>query len=281
MKISDFSIQEISKFIIGDSNKWPHRTRRDLIDFFNKLGLREMDYQNSDSKAVFAKNKVTELNGKPELKNAIKELLDPRRWTNITSSTVEECVVQINGILKYDNYEVIKDGNFYKVRELVGSIIELENHFAKSDKLSELLIEEQIKKCKEKIESADYSGAITNARSLVEAVCVKIEADLDPNALGNKGDLINLFNRVKVLLNLDPSRKDISNSLKQVLSGFSSIIQGLAAMRNSMSDAHAMPYKPNRHHAKLAVNSAKTLADFLFDSMNYQIERGSLKKKVS
>ena len=151
---------------------------------------------------------------------------------------------------------------------------EIENRFEKSEELSELLIEEQIQKCKAKIEAEDYSGAITNARSLIEAVCVKIEAELDPNAKGNDGDLVKIFNRVRKLLNLDPSRQDISDSLKQVLSGLSNIINGLATMRNKMSDAHGVTYKPSRHHAKLAVNSAKTLADFLFDTMSYQIENG-------
>ncbi|WP_171530291.1 abortive infection family protein, partial [Acinetobacter defluvii] len=111
------------------------------------------------------------------------------------------------------------------------------------------------------------------------AVCVKIEAELDPNAKGNDGDLVKIFNRVRKLLNLDPSRQDISDSLKQVLSGLSNIINGLATMRNKMSDAHGVTYKPSRHHAKLAVNSAKTLADFLFDTMSYQIENGHLKGK--
>jgi hypothetical protein len=130
-----------------------------------------------------------------------------------------------------------------------------------------------------KIETGDYSGAITNARSLIEAVCVKIELELDPQkAIGNDGDLVKMFNRVRKLLHLDPSRQDISDSLKQVLIGLSSIINGLAAMRNKMSDAHGVVYKPSRHHAKLAVNSAKTLADFLFDTMSYQIEKGIVKK---
>ena len=61
--------------------------------------------------------------------------------------------------------------------------------------------------------------------------------------------------------------------MKQALSGGSNIINGLAAMRNKMSDAHGVAYKPSRHHAKLAGNSAKTLADFLFDTMSYQIEK--------
>jgi hypothetical protein len=224
------------------------------------------------------------LNGKPNLKNMFKEMLDPRLWLEITKNsdrlhTVEKCAEQINELIKYDGYEVIRDGNFYKIRELSCAIIEVENRFEKSGELNEVVIEEQIQKCREKIESGDYSGAITNARSLIEAVCLKIERELDPdNVASNDGDLPKLFTRVRKLLHLDPSRQDISDSLKQVLSGLSNIVNGISTMRNKMSDAHGVSYKASRHHAKLAVNAAKTLADFLFDSMSYQIEKGHLKK---
>ncbi len=279
MKLSDYSTQRVGEFIAGDADGWPYRTGPKLVAYFNKLGFREVYGQGFPSRATFAKEKVAELNGKPKLKDALRELLDPRLWLGVSNGTVEGCAEQVNEILRYDGYEVVRDGNFYKVRELSGAVIEVENRFAESEELSELLIEEQIQKCREKIENGDYSGAITNARSLIEAVCTKIEADLDPNALGNDGDLVKLFNRVRKLLNLDPSRQDINESLKQVLSGLSNIINGLAAMRNKMSDAHGVAYKPSRHHAKLAVNAAKTLADFLFDTMSYQIEKGGLKKR--
>lgn len=279
MKISDYSVQKIGEFIAGDPEGWPYRRGVDLVDFFNKQGFRDVYGEGFPTRRVFAQEKVAALNGKPKLKDVFREMLDPRLWIEINGHTVEACATQINEILRYDGYEMVRDGNFYKVRELAGAVIEVEHRFEESEELSELVIEEQIQKCKEKIEGGDYSGAITNARSLVEAVCVKIEADLDPNAQGNDGDLVKLFNRVRKLLNLDPSRQDISDSLKQVLAGLSNIINGLAAMRNKMSDAHGVAYKPSRHHAKLAVNSAKTLADFLFDTMNYQIEKGGLKKK--
>lgn len=279
MNLSDFSAQKIGEFIAGDPEGWPYRSGPKLVDFFNKMGFREVYGQGFPSRGTFAKDKVAELNGKPKLKDAIREMLDPRLWLGMSIGTAETCAEQVNDILRYDGYEVVRDGNFYKVRELAGAVIDVENRFEESEELTELVIEEQIQKCREKLEVGDYSGAITNARSLIEAVCVKIEADLDPdNAQGNDGDLVKLFNRVRKLLNLDPSRQDISDSLKQVLAGLSSIINGLAAMRNKMSDAHGVAYKPSRHHAKLAVNSAKTLADFLFDSMSYQIEKGGLKK---
>lgn len=281
MKLSDYSIKKLGELIAGNPDGWPYRSGPKLVEFFNNLGFREAYGQGFPSRGAFAQDKIGELNGKPKLKDAIREMLDPRLWTDLVKDghSVEKAASELNELLLYDGLEVVRDGNFYKIRELHGSVIQVENRFEKSEEISELLIEEQIQKCRAKVDSGDYSGAITNARSLIEAVCLKIEKELDPpNAKENDGDLAKLFNRVRKLLNLDPSRQDISDSLKQVLSGLSNIINGLAAMRNRMSDAHGVAYKPSRHHAKLAVNSAKTLADFLFDSLSYQIEKGSIKK---
>ncbi len=281
MKLSDYSIKKIGELIAGNPEGWPYRSGPMLVDFFNNMGFREVYGQGFPSRGTFAQEKIAELNGKPKLKDAIREMLDPRLWIELSKEdhTVEKAAEKLNELLRYDGFEAVRDGHFYKVRELSGSIIEFENRFDKSTEISELLIEEQIKKSKEKIEAGDYSGAITNARTLVEAVCLKIEDELDPNGVRNHdGDLNKLFNRVRKLLNLDPSRQDISDSLKQVLSGLSGIVNGLASMRNKMSDAHGVTYKPSRHHAKLAVNAAKTLADFLFDTLSFQIEKGGLKK---
>lgn len=193
------------------------------------MGFREVNGQGFPSRATFAKEKVAELNGMPKLKDVIREMLDPRLWSDLAANghTIETCAEQVSDLLRYDGYEVVRDGNFYKVRELAGTVIDIENRFQESDDLYELVIEEQIQKCREKIEVGDYSGAITNARSLIEAVCVKIELELDAdNAQCNDGDLVKLFNRVRKLLNLDPSRQNISDSLKQVLSGLHNIING-------------------------------------------------------
>lgn len=281
MKISDYSIQRIGEFIAGDIAGWPYRRGVDIVDFFNRHGSRDIYAEGFPTRRIYAENKVKELNGKPKLKEVVREMLDPRLWIDLKNAgtgNIEDAVFQINEILKYDGYEVIKDGIFYKVREPSSAVIEVEANFNKPTNISELLINEQIHKCKEKIENGDYSGAITNARSLIEAVCINIENELDETPHESDGDLNKLFTRARKLLNLDPSRKDISDSLKQVLSGLASIVLGLASMRNKMSDAHAGSYKPNRHHAKLAVNAAKTLADFLFETKEYQREKGLLRK---
>ncbi len=74
-------------------------------------------------------------------------------------------------------------------------------------------------------------------------------------------------------MKLDPSCKDIDNVLKQILTGLSSIVFGLAGLRNKMSDAHATNYKPAERHAKLTINVAKTLAEFLNDTHEHQVKK--------
>ena len=74
-----------------------------------------------------------------------------------------------------------------------------------------------------------------------------------------------LFKSTLKLLDLEPGRTDIAESLKKVMSGLISVVGGVATMRNKMGDAHATNFAPKKHHAKLAVNSVNTLANFLLD----------------
>ncbi|MEI6458289.1 MAG: abortive infection family protein [Pseudomonadota bacterium] len=41
-------------------------------------------------------------------------------------------------------------------------------------------------------------------------------------------------------------------------------------MANKASDRHARRYNPAPHHARLAVNAAFTLCEFLLESLEYQ-----------
>lgn len=131
-------------------------------------------------------------------------------------------------------------------------------------------IRDQIAKCEEKISNLDFDGAISNSRTLVESVCVLI---LEEN--GNKykrdGNMIKLHKEVYKVLEMDPSNFN-QGHIKQILSGFISIINGLSSLRNDMGDSHAKSkqkyYKPSERHAVLAVNSAKVISNYLLASWN-------------
>ncbi len=272
MKLSPYTVKHLAKIISGDSEGWPYRKGPELVKLFNQYGFRDVYGQGFPSRTSYVEEKLMVMSGKEIVKDLIKDILDPRAWLDPTKplKTVDECAEQLNELVKHDNLEVIKDGLYYKVRDLSGSLIKPELPFQKASAITEIAIEGQINKCRDKIASGDYDGAITNARSLVETLLNSIEQELDPNAPAPDGDMIRGYNRVRTLLNLDPGRKDVSDALKQVLTGLATIVHGLATMRNKMSDAHGTLYRPARHHAKLAVNSAKTLADFLFETLAYQ-----------
>ncbi|HQO09320.1 MAG TPA: abortive infection family protein [Clostridiales bacterium] len=145
------------------------------------------------------------------------------------------------------------------------------------DILSHKFISEQILKSNMKIEGKDYSGAITNARSLVEQVLMELASRYE-HEIKNKGDLLKLYNEIAKAMNLQAANYDIEG-FKQILSGLNSIVNGISNLRNELSDAHARKYEPSRHHARLAINSANTICEFLLDSYEHQIkmkEKGKL-----
>jgi hypothetical protein len=108
----------------------------------------------------------------------------------------------------------------------------------------------------------DPDGAITIARTLVESVCKHI---LGPGAYENDWDLPRLFRETARRLRLDPDRH-ADESLKQLLRGCGTAVDGLAAVRNRLGDAHGKGEGdpvPAELHAELAVNLAGTMASFL------------------
>lgn len=277
MNLSEYSIEFLGNFIAGDLQGLPYRSGPQLVKFFNQFGSRDVYPSGGGfpTRRIYAQDKVRELNGNMTLRAVISKVLDPREFIKAEVS-ITDAINLINENLKYDGYEVVLDGHSCKIRELSAGVVKLEVSARVPDQLVQLTIDDNIRKCEAKLSENDFSGAITNARSLIEAVLIGIEKELDTAAPEYDGDLGKLYKRVQKILSLAPDRKDISDALRQILSGLASVVNGLAAMRNKMGDAHATSYRPSRHHAKLAVYAAITLADFLFETKNYQHQRGML-----
>jgi hypothetical protein len=275
MKLSRNTLAELIKIITGDTKMSPYRSGPMLVRLFNEFGSNDFYEQGFPSRWKYTEERLLPLNGTASLRTLLNAIFDAREWIG-RDLKPEVAAEHLNKFLKFDGYELVRDGEHFKVRETGAVAVQFDTPFPESQEVNHVFIEEQVRKCDKKIDEGDFGGAITNARSLVEAVLIEIEKQLSPSPPQYDGDLIKLNKRVQTLLNLDPARKDISDSLRQVLSGLSSIVNGLASMRNKMSDAHASSYKVSKHHAKLAVNSAKTFADFIFDTHSYQKGTGKL-----
>lgn len=285
MKISERTIKRLGEIITGVAKLSPYRSGPQLVTFFNELGCNDVYGQGFPSRWTYAESSIRQFNDTPNLRKVVISALDPRDflegkiWNEETrmheDADINQAVAHINEFLDYDGYEVVPHGKGYEVVDKTRGEILFEA-VLKPDHLSHLFIKEQTEKCRTKISLNDFDGAITNARSLVEAVLIDIEKEVDKAPPKYDGDLPKLYKRVQKHLNLSPDNKAISDSLKQTLTGFVSIISGLSGLSNKMGDRHAREYKPSKHHAVLLVNAAMTLSNFLFDTYSYQKQLTSM-----
>jgi hypothetical protein len=106
--------------------------------------------------------------------------------------------------------------------------------------------------------------AITLARTLLEDVCKWILTEA-AEPFDDGADLPVLYRTLAKSLNLAPD--DHTEQLfKQILSGCHSVVSGLGALRNKLSDAHSIGpvrARPLPRHAELAVNLAGAMSTFL------------------
>src|SRR5262245_20786149 len=110
----------------------------------------------------------------------------------------------------------------------------------------------------------DAQGAITLARTLLETVCNHV-LDEHGEVYEPDSDLPGLYKKTAKVLNIAPSQH-LEPIFKQILGGCTTVVGGLGALRNRLSDAHGQGKKlirPAPRHAELAVNLAGAVATFL------------------
>lgn len=182
----------------------------------------------------------------------------------------EEVVEYLNRYFDKDGYSIekIEETDEYKIYSIDDCLIDYACLFKETERGNYILINEHNKKCFEKIKSGDYTGAITNSRSLLEQLLCEIRSEIQINngqrRSGYNGEIDILINDVFPMLKISDDLIGAPKSAYQKLEeGFKGIIKGLAILRIGMSDAHAITYTPTQKDAILAVNTAKTLANFI------------------
>jgi len=242
VEISKSTIKAFANVIIG-ADYSPYMRRVDLEDFFFKINGEDPAEELEDySRSQYTEAMLQRFNKSILLDKVFREYFKPVNFVS-TNSDVGKIIYELNKYLKFEGYElVIMTENEVGLRNLSVTNVTADFQNLPLDELSDDLIESQLNKCEQKIVSGDFDGAITNARTLIEGVFIRIIGCITGKQVENDGDLIKLYKKVQHVLNLEPGRKDISDSLKQILSGLNSIVNGLAAMRNKMSDAHATTY---------------------------------------
>lgn len=268
MKVSEHTISALARVITGDGDFTPYRSGPQLVAFFNQFGSEDTYGGGFPSRWYYAEEKLREFNDTPAMKDIIISTVDPRHFLG-TEFEAQNAIDHVNQFLEYDDFQVILDGRKWKLCKIDESQIEIKLPYSEPTQITQVFISEQIEKCDKKLTTRDFDGAITSARSLIEAVLTSIEHEFDNNPPKYDGNLPKLYRRVQKLLNLRPGQEGLADCLRQILSGLTSVISGISTLRNTMSDSHVISYKPAEHHARLAVNASKTLCNFLFESKEY------------
>lgn len=268
MKVTERTIKFLGKTLCGDNEILPYKTGPQLVDFFVEFGADDQYGEGFPSRWKYTEDKVRQFNGTQELKLILENSVDPRDLMEegAKPEELDDLIKPINDYLRFEGFELKKVGEFYKVHNSKGIIVEP----VTVKGLNHEFIQEQITKCHSKIDQGDFNGAITNARSLAEAVMIEIIEQHEGKEIKNDGKLDNLYKHVKKILNLTIDPEVLPPTVIQILSGLDSITGGLAGLSNNSGDRHANKFKTMKHHARLAVNGTMTLVDFLLDSKEYQ-----------
>lgn len=144
---------------------------------------------------------------------------------------------------------------------------------APSKALGEALKEFSVREVEEEFERAmrfvegDPPAAVTAACAIVEAIC-KYYIATENLDLPSKQTVKPLWQSVSRHMKLSPEKLE-DDDLKQVLTGLSSIVDGLGAFRTHAGTAHGQhkrSYKVAPRHARLVVHAAHSLCLFIIET---------------
>jgi hypothetical protein len=287
MKLTQKTLQVLAQLLLGDQQPQgeerysPYRTLAQLTEFFRYFGERDLHPRSgAPSRFTYTLEKLEKFNGTDGMAEVICRVLDDL-WTE-RDLNPEHAGAFLNTYLRRDGYEVtIEDrvlsyqGNeavtepYFAIRSLRATVVAT----ASLIKLTESSISEHIAKARAKIDAGDYSGAITSSYTLIEGFLKEMLRRLNISFNEDEGNIQKLYGLAAEPLNLSPKGEHLESYLKTILQGLKGQISGLYELANKASDRHARRYNPARHHAKLAVNAAFTLCEFLLDSFEYQQQR--------
>lgn len=187
------------------------------------------------------------------------------------SASTAECARVLHALLEYrgkqvgDKQRVSIDKYRAIVSRLEGIAVPLTAAPVDPDVLTLQYVRELSDKAERRLTASDLEGAITVSRTLVEAVLEQLEIRLTGVSGTYAGDLQRQYKAVAKILRIDDKDDQVDEGFKQIARGLVQIVNGLAAIRNMASDGHARHVQPQDRHARVAVNSAKTVASFLVE----------------
>ncbi len=121
-------------------------------------------------------------------------------------------------------------------------------------------------RAKQDFSNGNLDSTLTKARTLLEeALCYAIETKGEQPC--TNGKLTDLEGQFKALYSMR-QRSENDTRINDILTGAGKIVASIGALRNIGSDAHGLGrkrFKINPYHAKLCLNAATIVAEFILD----------------
>lgn len=128
----------------------------------------------------------------------------------------------------------------------------------------------------------DKEGALTACKTLVETV-IKHLLDEKEIIHSTKDDIKNLYKKVSNAYGLNPSKQS-SDGFTKLCSGYISIIDGIAIIRNKYGDAHGksnnVQNELKQHHIDFVINMTGSIATFLLSLAKDKSKETPMKSEV-
>lgn len=231
----------------------------------SKPNLSRWQYMDNILKYVIKENKVSQLLSymmeKERFSDSLRKLNTVSDIEKMYKYIIQKVIDQINSILYFGGHELVIINNQFIVKNIdekinidIPSINVVNRDYIKD--LSERAMKD--------IDEGNLDSAITKSRTILEETfCYAIEIKGEEHS--DNGDIGKLYKQVKDLYSMH-TNKDMDKRVNKLLSGLENIVQSIAEMRNNGSDSHGLGSKRVNiadYHARLAVNSSTTMAEFI------------------
>ena len=231
----------------------------------SKPNLSRWQYMDNILKYVIKENKVSQLLSymmeKERFSDSLRKLNTVSDIEKMYKYIIQKVIDQINSILYFGGHELVIINNQFIVKNIDEKInIDIPNiNVVNRDYIKDLS-----ERAMKDIDEGNLDSAITKSRTILEETfCYAIE--IKGEEPSDNGDIGKLYKQVKDLYSMH-ANKDMDKRVNKLLSGLENIVQSIAEMRNNGSDSHGLGSKRvniSDYHARLAVNSSTTMAEFI------------------
>lgn len=267
------SINDVFGFPSYVNISMPSLTANEICDISTRFGF-PMKVVGNKSRRQYFEDMLDNLIQSDRCSELLAFLFDKSQFTRQLSDfpsktsdeyynlIIEKVLERINNILHFSGHKLTISNKKFFVQPIK---IKLEAQVPSIKKIVDRpYIADITKRALQEIEAGNFDSALTKARTLLEETFIYVIEKKNelPQA---KGNISELYKQVRNLYNMHTQNEN-NKRIKELLSRLAKIISSISEMRNANSDAHGLGtarYKIKDYHARLLVNAAMTLSDFI------------------